>query len=93
MKKPLSDRGKINPQPIQRSPSIGDLIDKTFIVYNGGRLRETYQLFVRKMLKEEVLAGMSITSALTPAGLGISCLIPLIKNGLINWIVSTGANL
>jgi deoxyhypusine synthase len=40
-----------------------------------------------------VLVGISLTGALTPAGIGISCVIPLIKNGLIDWIVSTGANL
>ncbi|MCI0538412.1 MAG: deoxyhypusine synthase, partial [Verrucomicrobiales bacterium] len=31
--------------------------------------------------------------ALTPAGLGKSCLIPLMKAGFVDWIVSTGANL
>ena len=31
--------------------------------------------------------------ALTPAGLGISSLIPMIENGMIDWIVATGANL
>jgi deoxyhypusine synthase len=36
---------------------------------------------------------MSVTGALTPAGLGMSCLIPLIENGFVDWVVSTGANL
>jgi deoxyhypusine synthase len=36
---------------------------------------------------------MSLTGALTPAGLGISALIPLIKAGFVDWIISTGANL
>jgi deoxyhypusine synthase len=36
---------------------------------------------------------MSLTGALTPAGLGKSCLIPLMKAGFVDWIVSTGANL
>ena len=31
--------------------------------------------------------------ALTPAGLGMSCLVPLVEAGFIDWIVSTGANL
>src|SRR4029077_4762844 len=30
--------------------------------------------------------------ALTPAGLGCSCIIPLIKAGFVDWIVSPGAN-
>jgi deoxyhypusine synthase len=37
--------------------------------------------------------GVSLTGALTPAGLGMSTLIPLIEAGFIDWIVSTGANL
>ncbi|HVE17019.1 MAG TPA: deoxyhypusine synthase, partial [Chthoniobacterales bacterium] len=37
--------------------------------------------------------GMSLTGALTPAGLGKSCLVPLLKAGLVDWIISTGANL
>jgi deoxyhypusine synthase len=45
------------------------------------------------MLEPEVTIGMSLTGALTPAGLGISALIPLIKAGFIDWIISTGANL
>jgi len=36
---------------------------------------------------------MSISGALTPAGLGCSSIIPLIKAGFVDWIVSTGANL
>ncbi|KAF0230603.1 MAG: deoxyhypusine synthase, partial [bacterium] len=73
--------------------SIIDLIENNFISYNAGRLREACQLFVDKMLGEDVTIGLSITGALTPAGLGISALIPLIENGFIDWIISTGANL
>ncbi|MGH7899343.1 MAG: homospermidine biosynthesis protein, partial [Candidatus Binatia bacterium] len=40
-----------------------------------------------------VTVGMSLTGALTPAGLGMSALIPLIEAGFVDWIVSTGANL
>ncbi|MFB3905382.1 MAG: deoxyhypusine synthase [Acidobacteriota bacterium] len=50
-------------------------------------------MFVRKMLEADVTIGMSLTGALTPAGLGISCLLPLIERGFVDWIVSTGANL
>ena len=45
------------------------------------------------MLEPDVTVGMSLTGALTPAGLGISALIPLIKAGFVDWIISTGANL
>jgi deoxyhypusine synthase len=36
---------------------------------------------------------MSVSGALTPAGLGMSCLIPLVEAGFVDWIISTGANL
>ena len=56
-------------------------------------LREAAHLFTRKMLEPDVTIGVTLTGALTPAGLGISCLIPLIEHGFIDWMVSTGANL
>jgi deoxyhypusine synthase len=93
MKKPFCKKGKIKPDPIGRATSLTALIDKTFLAYNAGRLREACQIFTQKMLQDDVLVGMSLTGALTPAGIGISCIIPLIKNGLVDWIVSTGANL
>jgi deoxyhypusine synthase len=83
----------IDPRPITPSINVSELIDQTFLAYNAGRMREAVQLFTRKMLAPDVTIGVSLSGALTPAGLGISCLIPLIQNGFIDWIVSTGANL
>jgi deoxyhypusine synthase len=45
------------------------------------------------MLGSDVTVGLSLTGALTPAGLGMSALIPLIEAGFVDWIISTGANL
>jgi deoxyhypusine synthase len=84
---------RIDPAPITSKTSVADLIDESFLAYNAARLREACQLFTKRMLEPEVTIGMSITGALTPAGLGISALIPLIKAGFIDWIISTGANL
>jgi len=70
-----------------------DLIEETFLAYNGGRLREAARLLTDKMLPRNGYVGMSLTGALTPAGLGKSCLIPWMKAGFVDWIVSTGANL
>lgn len=84
---------RIDPAPITKKTTIASLVDESFLAYNGARLREACQLFTRKMLEPNVTVGVSITGALTPAGLGISALIPLIKAGFIDWIISTGANL
>jgi len=84
---------RIDPKPIDANTSLTDLVDRTFLAYNGARLREACQVFTRKMLSDDVVVGVSLTGALTPAGLGIAALIPLIESGFIDWIVSTGANL
>ena len=84
---------KINPRRIDGSESVVQLIEGTFQAYNSGRLREACQLFTEKMLGKDVTIGLTLTGALTPAGLGMSCLIPLIEAGFVDWIISTGANL
>jgi deoxyhypusine synthase len=83
----------IEPGPVRGDMTAADLIDNAFMAYNGRRLREACRLFAEKMLAPDTIVGMSVTGALTPAGLGMSCLIPLIENGFIDWMVSTGANL
>jgi deoxyhypusine synthase len=45
------------------------------------------------MLESDVTVGMTLAGALTPAGLGCSSVVPLIKAGFVDWIVGTGANL
>ena len=88
----LSGR-RILPKPITGREKFVDLIDETFLAYNAARLREGCELFVTKMLARDVTVGMSLAGALTPAGLGCSSVIPLIKAGFVDWIVATGANL
>lgn len=84
---------RLNPAPVKKGVQAADLIDQAFLAYNGGRLREAARLFTDKMLPRNGFVGVSLTGALTPAGLGKSCLVPLMKAGFIDWIVSTGANL
>ena len=83
---------RIDPAPITGNTKLVDLVDNTFVAYNAARLREACWLFTRKMLEPDVTVGVTLTGALTPAGLGMSALIPLIKAGFIDWIISTGAN-
>ncbi len=84
---------EINPRAVSGRMTAAELVEAAFLAYNGRRLREACHLFAEKMLEPDVTVGMSITGALTPAGLGMSCLIPLIETGFVDWIVSTGANL
>ena len=84
---------RILPKPVQPGVTVKDLVDDAMCAYNGARLREACRLFSQKMLEKDVVVGVSIAGALTPAGLGMSCLIPLVEAGFIDWVVSTGANL
>src|SRR5437016_8886010 len=84
---------RLDPLGVDNDISAADLVDRTFLAYNGGRLREAARLLAEKMLPNDGFIGMSLTGALTPAGLGKSCLIPLMRAGFVDWIVSTGANL
>jgi deoxyhypusine synthase len=84
---------KIDPRRVDGTESVVELIEGTFQAYNAGRLREACQLFADKMLQPDVTVGLTLTGAMTPAGLGMSCLIPLIEAGFVDWIISTGANL
>jgi len=84
---------RIEPKPITSDTTITELIENSFLAYNAARLREACQLFTEKMLGDDVTVGLTLTGALTPAGLGMSALIPLIEHGFVDWIISTGANL
>jgi deoxyhypusine synthase len=92
-KKTFLSGQRIYPDPIRGGVTVDRLIDDTFLAYNGGRLQKACRLFSEKMLQEDVTVGLSLSGALTPAGVGRSCIIPLIKAGFVDWIVSTGANL
>jgi deoxyhypusine synthase len=84
---------KILPDPIRPGITVKDLVDSSFCAYNGARLREACRLLTEKMLRKDTVVGLSVSGALTPAGLGMSCLIPLVEAGFVDWIISTGANL
>jgi deoxyhypusine synthase len=92
-KKKYLSGAKIFPPGITGKEKLTDLIEDNFLAYNAARLREGCRLFVEKMLGRNVTVGMSLAGALTPAGLGKSVVIPLMKAGFVDWIVSTGANL
>ena len=83
----------ISPSPITGKETAAELIDNAFLAYNAARLREACLLYTRKMLETDVTVGLTLTGALTPAGLGMAAIIPLIEAGFVDWIISTGANL
>jgi deoxyhypusine synthase len=76
------------------SADIRQLIDDGFQAFNAARLGEACRIFADKMLAKthDTTIGLTIAGALTPAGLG-GCIIELMERGLIDFLISTGANL
>jgi deoxyhypusine synthase len=76
------------------SADVRQLIDGGFQAFNAGRLSEACHIFAEKMLapEHETTIGLTVAGALTPAGLG-GCAIELMERGLVDFIISTGANL
>ena len=85
--------GRLSPKPIAKGMTVDQVVDSSMFSFNAGSFRKACELFSEKMAGEGVRIGVSLAGALVPAGIGRSCLIPLIKSGLIDWLVATGANL
>lgn len=83
----------VDPSPIRPHMNVAELVEAHFNAYNAARLSEACRLYADKILREEVIVALGVSGALTPAGLGVSSLVPLIEQGFVDWIVSTGANL
>ena len=86
-------------QPIKHyrptgQPQIRRLVDDGFQAFNAGRLSEACRVYSDKMLDpgNDVTIGLTMAGALTPAGLG-GCVIELMERGLVDFVISTGANL
>ena len=76
------------------SADIRRLIDEGFQAFNAARLGEACRVYTDKMLAKshDTTVGLTVAGALTPAGLG-GCMIEMMDRGLVDFIISTGANL
>src|SRR5829696_8929501 len=76
------------------SAAVRTLIDEGFQAFNAARLGEACRIYSDKMLsrQHDTTIELTIAGALTPAGLG-GCIIELMERGLIDFVISTGANL
>ncbi len=69
-----------------------DIITQMFPAYVGRQERTAYEL-MRKSALEDHCVFLTLSGAMTPAGLHQSSLIPLLERGVIDCITTTGANL
>jgi deoxyhypusine synthase len=83
---------KVNPRPITGKESSLELLEHAFGAYVGRQERIAFEL-MKRSLDENAAIFLTLSGAMTPAGLHQSCLIPLVESGAISAITTTGANL
>jgi deoxyhypusine synthase len=83
---------RVDPKPITGKESPGELLEHAFSAYVGRQERTAFEL-MRRSVKEKCSIFLTLSGAMTPAGLHQSCLIPLIQRGVISALTTTGANL
>jgi deoxyhypusine synthase len=82
----------VHPVGITGREAPSDIIAKMFPAYVGRQERTAFELMKRSS-NEDTCTFMTMSGAMTPAGLHQSCVIPLIERGLVDCLTTTGANL
>ena len=92
LRKPIEKARTVDPRPITGRESPHDLLQHAFGAYVGRQERTAYEL-MRRSMREDCSIFLTVSGAMTPAGLHQSCLIPLIERGIVSALTTTGANL
>lgn len=69
-----------------------ELIEQAFPAFVGRQLRTAWQL-MHGCARGNHGVFLTLSGAMTPAGLHASCVVPLINAGMVNCLTTTGANL
>ncbi len=82
----------VDPRPISGKERPEELLAHAFPAYVGRQERTAFEL-MRRSLSEDASVFLTLSGAMTPAGLHQSCLIPLVERGVLSVLTTTGANL
>jgi deoxyhypusine synthase len=83
---------RIEPRPITGREKPIELLEHAFPAFVGRQERTAFEL-MRRSMEQDSSIFLTLSGAMTPAGLHQSCLIPLIERGVISVLTTTGANL
>jgi deoxyhypusine synthase len=92
MRSQFDSARNVEPVGITGKETPVEIITQMFPAYVGRQERTAYEL-MRRSVKDDCAIFLTLSGAMTPAGLHQSCLIPLIERGVIDCITTTGANL
>ncbi|MDB4943371.1 MAG: Deoxyhypusine synthase [Labilithrix sp.] len=82
----------VHPVGITGKETAAEIIANMFPAYVGRQERTAFEL-MRRSSQDDCATFMTMSGAMTPAGLHQSCVIPLIERGLVDSLTTTGANL
>ncbi|MDP1829667.1 MAG: deoxyhypusine synthase family protein [Archangium sp.] len=92
LRKTYDKARRVNPRPINGKETALELLEHAFGAYVGRQERTAFEL-MKRSLEENAAIFLTLSGAMTPAGLHQSCIIPLVETGVISAITTTGANL
>jgi deoxyhypusine synthase len=82
----------VSPPAITGQERPEELLQNAFPAFVGRQIRTAWQLMARS-IEQDATVFATLSGAMTPAGLHQSCIVPMIQNGLIDVLTTTGANL
>lgn len=96
--KELSDQfaraAEVRPRPITGQERPEELFAHAFPAFVGRQVRTGFELMLRSATSAQRHAiFLTLSGAMTPAGLHRSVVVPLIERGLVDVLTTTGANL
>ncbi len=83
---------QVRPRPIDGTETPAELLSSAFPAYVGRQVRTAYELMSRSVSGDYTVF-LTLSGAMTPAGLHSSCIVPMVERGLVDVITTTGANL
>jgi len=83
---------EVHPRPITGRESADALLQSAFPAFVGRQVRTAFELMSRSVQGGHVVF-LTLSGAMTPAGLHSSCIVPLVQRGIVDVITTTGANL
>ncbi len=82
----------VDPPRITGAESVRAVVESCFPAFAGRGVREAHRL-MRQSLLENHTVFLTLSGAMTPAGLHQSAIIPLVESGAVSCLTTTGANL
>ena len=82
----------VAPTAITGDETPDELLRSAFPAFVGRQVRTAWELMARSV-DDDATVFATLSGAMTPAGLHRSCVVPMVRAGLIDVLTTTGANL